>query len=302
MFNYLKKGLQKTKETFKNQFDSLFGRTELNETFFEELEEILIAADVGMETTIKLVNLLKERIREQKIKSCSAARETLQEILTEAMEAEDKFSFSSLPHSPTVILVVGVNGVGKTTTIAKIAHRFRKEHKTVLLAAGDTFRAAAIEQLEEWSQRVGAGLIKHQLGGDSSAVIYDAVSAAIAREIDLVLCDTAGRLHTKSNLLQEIQKTYRVTNKALEGAPHEVLLVLDATTGQNGVVQAKYFQEVLPISGIVLTKLDGTARGGIVIAIKDLTGIPVKMIGVGEKEGDLELFDAARFAEALLSE
>jgi fused signal recognition particle receptor len=301
MLNYLKKGLQKTKETFKNQFDSLFKKTEIDEDFFEELEEILIAADVGMETTIKLVSLLKERIKEQKIKNCSAAREVLRGLLTEIMEVEEGFSYSSLPHSPMVILVVGVNGVGKTTTIAKIAHRFRKEQKSVLLAAGDTFRAAAIEQLEEWSQRVGAGLIKHQLGGDSSAVIYDAVSAAIAREVDVVLCDTAGRLHTKSNLLQEVQKIYRVINKALEGAPHEILLVLDATTGQNGVVQAKYFQEFLPVSGIVLTKLDGTARGGIVIAVKDLTGIPVKMIGVGEKEEDLELFDAAKFAEALLS-
>ncbi|MGI5876057.1 MAG: signal recognition particle-docking protein FtsY [Dethiobacteria bacterium] len=301
MLNYLKKGLQKTKETFKNQFDSLFKKTEIDEDFFEELEEILIAADVGMETTIKLVSLLKERIKEQKIKNCSAAREVLRGLLTEIMEVEEGFSYSSLPHSPMVILVVGVNGVGKTTTIAKIAHRFRKEQKSVLLAAGDTFRAAAIEQLEEWSQRVRAGLIKHQLGGDSSAVIYDAVSAAIAREVDVVLCDTAGRLHTKSNLLQEVQKIYRVINKALEGAPHEILLVLDATTGQNGVVQAKYFQEFLPVSGIVLTKLDGTARGGIVIAVKDLTGIPVKMIGVGEKEEDLELFDAAKFAEALLS-
>ncbi|RJX24065.1 MAG: signal recognition particle-docking protein FtsY [Dethiobacter sp.] len=295
------KGLHKTREAFKNKFDFLFGSREINQEFFDELEEILLTADVGVETTAKIIDSLEERLRTSKIRERSPAREILKELLVEILQGNHKTGLSLAPAPPTVFLIVGVNGVGKTTTIAKMAYQFTREGKKVLIAAGDTFRAAAIEQLEEWSGVVGAGIVKHQSGGDPSAVIYDAVSAAMARNVDILICDTAGRLHTKTNLLEEIKKIYRVINKSLQDAPHEILLVLDATTGQNALAQARYFQEAVPLSGLILTKLDGTARGGIVIAVRALTGIPLKLVGVGEKKEDLQAFNAAEFVEALLS-
>jgi len=295
------KGLHRTREAFKNKFDFLFSHREIDRDFFDELEEILLTADVGVQTTMKIIGSLEERLREAKIKERSVAREILKELLVEILDgaAPPALFLASTP--PTVFLILGVNGVGKTTTIAKLAYKFTREGKKVLLAAGDTFRAAAIEQLDEWCGAVGAGIIKHQSGGDPSAVIYDAVSASIARNVDILICDTAGRLHTKTNLLEEIKKIYRVINKSLPEAPHEILLVLDATTGQNAIAQARYFQEAVPLSGLVLTKLDGTARGGIVIAVKDLTGLPLKLVGVGEKREDLQPFNATEFVEALFS-
>ncbi len=301
MLARFKKGLGKTRLALKNRFAFLFGSSELDQDFFDELEEVLLSADVGVSATLKIVDSLRERLQAEKVRERSVARELLKELLTEILESNDQAALSLLPSTPTVYLILGVNGVGKTTTIGKIAYRFTRKGKKVLLAAGDTFRAAAIEQLEEWSQLAGADLIKHQSGGDPSAVIFDALHAALARKADLLICDTAGRLHTKANLLEEIKKIFRVMQKVLPGAPHEILLVLDATTGQNGLSQVQYFQEAIPLSGLVLTKLDGTARGGIVIAIKDLTGIPLKLVGVGEKKEDLEIFQAAEFVEALLS-
>ena len=222
-------------------------------------------------------------------------------MLVEMLGGNEQASLAVASSPPTVYLILGVNGVGKTTAIAKLAYRCSGKGKKVLLAAGDTFRAAAIEQLEEWSGAVGAGIIKHQEGGDPSAVIFDAVNAAVSRGVDLLLCDTAGRLHTKVNLLDEMKKIYRVVHKSLGEAPHETLLVVDATTGQNAIAQARLFQEAVPITGLILTKLDGTARGGIVLAVKDITGIPLKLLGVGERKEDLEPFNAAEFVEALLA-
>lgn len=300
MLKVFKDGLRRTREALQGRFDQVFTRSEIDDEFFEELEEILISADVGVETTMKIIGQLQEQLRAERIKELSRAREKLKELLANILTEQQELTLSAAPEPPTVYLILGVNGVGKTTTIAKMAHTYRTEGKEVILAAGDTFRAAAIEQLEEWSKAVDAGLIKHQTGGDPSAVIYDAVSAAVARKTDLVLCDTAGRLHTRANLVDEIKKVYRVMGRALPGAPHETLLVLDATTGQNGIAQAKYFMEAVPVTGIILTKLDGTARGGIVVAIKELTGIPVKLVGLGEKKEDLQKFDPYAFAEALL--
>lgn len=302
MLKLFKDGLRRTREALQGRFDDLFKRSEIDDDFFEGLEEALISADVGVETTMKIIGQLQQQLRENRVKETARAREMLKELLVGIMDGQQTASLAQAEAPPTVFLILGVNGVGKTTTIAKLAHYYRRNGKDVLLAAGDTFRAAAIEQLEEWSRTVGAGLIKHQTGGDPSAVIYDAVSAAVARKTDLLLCDTAGRLHNKANLVDEVKKVYRVIGKAMPGAPHETLLVLDATTGQNGIAQAKFFQEAFPISGIVLTKLDGTARGGIVVAIKELTGIPVKMVGLGEKKEDLQQFDPAIFAEALLGD
>jgi len=301
MFNFLKKGLQKTREALKNKFEDLFVKGEITEEFYDELEEILISADVGVETSLRINSMLREKVKDSKIKETEAAKSLLKELIAEMMGSKEDITLRVPVSPPAVYLLLGVNGVGKTTTIAKMAYSFSKEGKKVLLAAGDTFRAAAIEQLEHWAEVTGARVIKHQTGGDPSAVIFDAVNAAVSREADVLLCDTAGRLHTKKNLIEEVKKIYRVIGKVVPDAPHETLLVLDATTGQNGIAQAKLFQEAIPVSGIVLTKLDGTARGGIVIAVKELTGIPVKMIGVGEKKEDLHPFNPAAFAEALLA-
>ncbi len=301
MLEQFKKGLSKTREAFKGKLDNLFKGKEINQDFFDELEEVLITADVGVETSLKLTEELEGRLKEKKVKDRAGAREELKGLLVELLEQDSDPEINFSPVPPSVCLVLGVNGVGKTTTIAKMAYYYSQQGKKVLLAAGDTFRAAAIEQLTEWSKATEVDLIKHHAGGDPSAVIFDAVNAAVARQTDLLLCDTAGRLHTKSNLLDEIKKMNRTIGKVLPEAPHETLIVIDATTGHNGIAQARLFQEAVPISGIILTKLDGTARGGIIIAVKDLTGIPVKLIGTGEKKEDLQPFDAAAFVDALLA-
>lgn len=301
MLDFFKKGLQKTRDALKTRFEGLFVKGAITEEFYEELEEILISADVGVETTLKITAALREKLGKDKVKERETAKTLLKELITEMMGTKEEIALKVPNSAPAVYLLLGVNGVGKTTTIAKMAYSFSREKKNVLLAAGDTFRAAAIEQLEHWSEAVGVGLIKHQAGGDPSAVIFDAVNAAVSRGVDILLCDTAGRLHTKKNLVEEVKKMYRVIGKVIPDAPHETLLVLDATTGQNGIAQAMLFQEAVPVSGIVLTKLDGTAKGGIVIAIKEMTGIPVKLIGMGEKKEDLHSFDPEGFAEALLA-
>lgn len=302
-FDKLKKGLQKTRDNFVEKIDNLVSiRKKIDEEFYEEMEEILISADIGAEVTLELVEELRRRVREQKIGDALEVKELLKEILAEKMSGEQQQGITLAPEPPTVILVVGVNGVGKTTSIAKMAHLFSLQGKKVLLAAGDTFRAAGIEQLEIWAERAQVEIIKHRAGSDPAAVIYDAVTAAAARGRDVVICDTAGRLHTKVNLMDELKKIYRVAGKAVAGAPHEVLLVLDATTGQNALSQARLFGEATRLSGIILTKLDGTAKGGIVLAIRQSLDIPVKYIGVGETLEDFQEFDPRDFVAALFDE
>lgn len=299
IFQKFKKAFKKTRENVKGKIDELVtGRETIDEEFYEELEEILIEADLGVETAVSAVEELRERVKEERERGPEEVKGYLKDILAQKLEDEvAPLNFAETP--PTVVLVMGVNGVGKTTSIAKLAYLLKQEGKRVLLAAGDTFRAAAIEQLEIWSERAGVELIKHQKDSDPAAVVYDALSAAKARGIDVVICDTAGRLHTKVNLMEELKKIYRVSGKAVADAPHEVLLVLDATTGQNALNQARLFGEVSKISGIILTKLDGTAKGGIVIAIKEALDIPIKYIGVGESLEDLHEFNPREFVEAL---
>ena len=297
LLDKFKQGLKKTREGFVDKIDRLVKGKKISDEFYDELEEILIGADVGVETTLDLVEELKGRAGENRLGDTEEVKELLKEILIERLGQEIKPL--NISQGLSVILVMGVNGVGKTTSIAKLAYLMKEEGKRVLIAAGDTFRAAAIEQLEIWAGRVGVDIIKHKIGSDPAAVIFDAVSAAQARGADVVLCDTAGRLHTKMNLMEELKKIYRVTGKALPGAPHEVLLVLDATTGQNALSQAKLFGEVSPITGIVLTKLDGTAKGGIVIAVSNLLEIPIKYVGIGESLEDLHAFNPQDFVSAL---
>ncbi len=293
-----KQGLKRSRSGFIGRLDGLFGGGELNEEFYEELEEILISGDVGVQTGIKLVEQLKSEAEERKIKEREKARELLYELIAALIAEEEARPEPAEP--PLVILLVGVNGSGKTTSAAKLAHHYREQGKKVLLVAGDTFRAAAIEQLEIWSERAGVDLIKQESGADPSALFYDAMNAARARGIDVVIGDTAGRLHNKFNLMEELNKIYRVIGRIIPGAPHEVLLVIDATTGQNALAQAASFNESLPLNGIILTKLDGTARGGIVIGIRDSMQVPVRYIGTGEKMEDLAPFEAAAFTRALL--
>ncbi len=300
MINQFKKSLTRSKSGFLGRLEDLFGSGELNGEFYEELEETLVAGDVGVQTAMKLVDRLKEEVKQQKIKDRETARELLGNIMIELLNKSA--SLQEAPEKPCVVLLVGVNGSGKTTSAAKLARYYREQGKKVLLVAGDTFRAAAIEQLEIWAERAGADLIKQQPGSDASALYFDAMNAARAREYDVVVGDTAGRLQSRYNLMEELNKIYRVVNRNTPGAPHEVLLVLDATTGQNAVSQAKSFNEALPINGIVLAKLDGTARGGIVIAIQDELNIPVRFIGTGEKIEDFAPFDPAAFVHALLHE
>ena len=300
LFSRIKAGLQKTRNSLLVRMEGLFARNTFDDAFYEELEEILIGADVGVETTLHLVEKLRERVKEEKAGDGDRVMELLKDLILDILGRET-VPLQLGGERPAVILVLGVNGVGKTTTIGKLAHRFREENKKVLLAAGDTFRAAAGEQLQIWAERSGSELIKHQQGADPSAVIFDAISAAVSRGSDVVLCDTAGRLHNKANLMAELQKIRRVVGKALPGAPHEVLLVLDATTGQNALAQAKVFHEAVPLSGLVLTKLDGTAKGGIVIAIAQKLRLPVKYVGVGEGIDDLLPFDPAEYVEGLFA-
>ncbi|MBD7914091.1 signal recognition particle-docking protein FtsY [Clostridium sp. Sa3CUN1] len=298
IFDNLKTGLSKTKDALTDKInETLKLAITIDDDLYEELEEILVMSDIGMDTTIEIIDRLKAKIRKEKINDPSEVYPALKEVIknmllegTEAYSNED---------GKKVMLVIGVNGVGKTTSIGKLAAKNKAEGKRVLLAAADTFRAAAIDQLEVWSERAGVDLIKHSEGSDPAAVVFDAVNAAKSRKTDLLICDTAGRLHNKKNLMDELSKIGRVIDREFEGASKETLLVLDATTGQNAVIQAKQFMEACPIDGIILTKLDGTAKGGVVISIKNTLNIPVRYIGVGEGIEDLQEFDAESFAEAL---
>ncbi|MBU5211033.1 MULTISPECIES: signal recognition particle-docking protein FtsY [Heyndrickxia] len=299
-----KQGLTKTRDNFTNKVNDLVARyRKVDEDFFEELEEILIQADVGFNTVMELVEDLKMEVKKKNIQNPAEVQSVISEKLVEIYQGNEDApnSINIQEDQLTVILFVGVNGVGKTTTIGKLAHKFKSEGKKVLLAAGDTFRAGAIDQLEVWGDRVGVDVIKQGEGSDPAAVMFDAVQAAKARKADILLCDTAGRLQNKVNLMNELEKVKRVIEREIPGAPHEVLLVLDATTGQNAMLQAKTFKEVTDVSGIVLTKLDGTAKGGIVLAIRNELHIPVKFVGLGEKMDDLQEFDAEKYVYGLFS-
>jgi len=292
-------GLSKTRKNIGDKIDTLIKSTrKLDDEFFEELEDILIQADVGMNTSLELVSKIKAAAAKQKIKEPAEVTELIKSEIAQLLGANPK-PLNISAGKPAVILVVGVNGAGKTTSIAKLAYRLKNENCQVMLAAGDTFRAAAIDQLQIWADRVGVELIKHQEGSDPGAVVYDAISAARARQANVLIIDTAGRLQNKTNLMKEIGKVRKVIEREIPEAPHEVLLVLDATTGQNAVSQAKVFGEATGVSGIILTKLDGTAKGGIVIAVAKELDIPVKMVGIGESLEDLRDFSPAIFAQAL---
>ncbi|MED3552220.1 signal recognition particle-docking protein FtsY [Cytobacillus praedii] len=300
-----KDGLAKTRDNFSGKVNDLVARyRKVDEDFFEELEEILIQADVGFDTVMKLVEELKMEVKRKNIQDPQEVQSVISEKLVEIYEAggEGSAELNMQEDSLTVILFVGVNGVGKTTTIGKLAHKFKGEGKKVLLAAGDTFRAGAIEQLEVWGERVGVEVIKQGAGSDPAAVMFDAVQAAKSRQADILICDTAGRLQNKVNLMKELEKVKRVIEREIPGAPHEVLLVLDATTGQNAMIQAKTFKEATDVSGIVLTKLDGTAKGGIVLAIRNELNIPVKFVGLGEKMDDLQEFNAEQYVYGLFAD
>lgn len=296
-FDKLKNGLTKTKSAIFSQMDSLFKTfVAIDEEMLEELEELLIAADVGAATTEDIITQLKDRIATEALTEASQAKKALADILESTIGEGEPLKLDT---KPSIILVIGVNGVGKTTTIAKISNHLIRHKKKVLLAAADTFRAGAIEQLNIWANRVGADIVKHEAGSDPAAVVYDAISAAKARGTDVVIVDTAGRLHNKKNLMDELAKINRVISRELPEASRETLLVLDATTGQNAVSQAKEFKNAADITGLVLTKLDGSAKGGIVFSIKKELGLPIKYIGVGEKADDMEPFDAHDFVKAL---
>ncbi|KOP82108.1 signal recognition particle-docking protein FtsY [Cytobacillus solani] len=300
-----KDGLAKTRDNFSGKVNDLVARyRKVDEDFFEELEEILIQADVGFDTVMKLVEELKMEVKRKNIQDPQEVQSVISEKLVEIYEAggEGSAELNMQDDALTVILFVGVNGVGKTTTIGKLAHKFKNEGKKVLLAAGDTFRAGAIEQLEVWGERVGVDVIKQGAGSDPAAVMFDAVQAAKSRHADILICDTAGRLQNKVNLMKELEKVKRVIEREIPGAPHEVLLVLDATTGQNAMIQAKTFKEATDVSGIVLTKLDGTAKGGIVLAIRNELNIPVKFVGLGEKMDDLQEFNAEQYVYGLFAD
>lgn len=297
-FDRLKEGLQKTRKGISEKIDQVlvsFGV--VDEDLFDELEEVLIASDLGVETSMKVMGGLRKKVKENKVTNPAMVKGFLKEELNAILGSED--STLDIEPSPAVITVIGVNGVGKTTSIGKIAAMLKADGKKVLLAAADTFRAAAIDQLQVWAERAGVDLIKQAEGSDPAAVIYDAVQAAKARKVDVLICDTAGRLHTKKNLMEELKKVSRIIDRELPNARRENLLVLDATTGQNAVTQAKLFSETADLSGIILTKLDGTAKGGIVITIKSELNIPVKFIGVGEKIDDMQPFNSKDFIEAL---
>jgi len=300
LFSIIKNGLTKTRKSISSGLDYIFnGFTHITDEFYEELEEILIMADIGVQTTEEIIDTLKDKVSEKHVTKPEDCRDLLIESIKEQMSVpEDAYEFEN---RKSVLLMIGVNGVGKTTTCGKMAANLKAEGKKVLLAAADTFRAAAIEQLEEWSRRSGCDLISQQAGTDPAAVVYDAVNAAKSRNADVLICDTAGRLHNKKNLMDELGKINRVIDREYPDAFRETLVVLDGTTGQNALAQAKQFNEVADITGIVLTKLDGTAKGGIAIAIQKELGIPVKYIGVGEKIEDLQKFDADQFVDALFA-
>ena len=303
-FDKLKKGLNKTRENLTQKIEKLvIGYADIDDDFLDELEETLIMADVGVQTTEKLMTAVRRGIKKKEINSPADRKTVLAKEITAILTAgEENDKTRVAADGPTVLLVIGVNGAGKTTTIGKLSAYYKEQGKSVMLAAADTFRAAAIDQLEVWGQRTGAKVIKHEEGSDPAAVAFDAVKAAKARGVDILIVDTAGRLQTKSNLMQELEKINRVIGREIPGAPHETLLVLDATTGQNAISQAELFTKAAPITGVVLTKLDGTAKGGVVIGIKSQLAMPVKWIGVGEGVEDLRPFVAEDFAKALLGE
>ncbi len=298
-FDKIFEGLSKTRKNItvqlKGMFDSFTGA---NEEFFEELEETLIAADLGAELALSAVEKLREVTKSRGLRGADELRGALSQILLETLKFEDEGI--KLRTKPSVILMIGVNGVGKTTTIGKLSSRFAREGRRVLLCAGDTFRAAAAEQLKIWADRSGADIVRHEEGSDPASVVFDAISAAKSRGADLIICDTAGRLHNKQNLMNELSKISRIIDRELPGCDRETLLVLDATTGQNGLIQAKQFKEAAGVTGLVLTKLDGTARGGIVFAIAHELGLPVRFVGVGEQADDLIDFEPEAFVDALL--
>lgn len=297
-FDKIKAGLTKTKENIQNSLNSIFASfRKVDEEFLDELLELLILSDVGFETAESIIDELRQKAKLDKIEDANVLKTVLRDIIAEKMTGGNELNIGT---TPSVIVVVGVNGVGKTTTIGKLANHLKQEGKKVIIAAADTFRAAAIEQVEIWAQRADIEIVKHQDGSDPAAVVYDAIQAAKARGADVVICDTAGRLHNKKGLMDELSKITRVVTKELPDADREVLLVLDATTGQNAIVQAKDFKEATNITGVVLTKLDGTAKGGVTIAVRDVTGVPIKLIGVGEQIDDLQPFSPTDFASALL--
>ena len=300
LFARLKSGLSKTKEGFLGRIDALVSGRKVDDELFAELEEVLIQADIGVQTTYKLLEGLKEKADRGELKDGQALKEHLKQEIRQIL-AVDSPALDASASRPFVILVCGVNGVGKTTTIGKLAKRFVDQGMSTMMVAGDTFRAAAIEQLEIWAQRVGADFIRQKSGADPSAVAFDGVGAAVSRQVDVVIVDTAGRLHTKDNLMDELRKVKRVVAKKMEGAPQETLLVLDATTGQNAIQQAKQFHETLGLTGIVLTKLDGTAKGGVIVGICNEMNIPIRFIGIGERLDDLREFNNEEFVEALFS-
>lgn len=297
-FSRLVEGLTKTRNSIASVFDDIFsGFSSIDDDFYEELEEVLVMADIGIHTTENIIEDLKVKVKENHLKEPSECRDYLIRSIKEQMEvAEDAYDFEN---KKTVLLVIGVNGVGKTTTVGKLAGQYKKAGKKVLLAAADTFRAGAIEQLTEWSRRAGVDIIAGQEGSDPASIVYDAVQSAKAKNVDILICDTAGRLHNKKNLMEELKKINRIIDREYPEAYRETFIVLDGTTGQNALVQAKQFKETADITGIVLTKLDGTAKGGIAIAIQSELGVPVKYIGIGEKIEDLQKFDSNAFVDAL---
>lgn len=302
-FGKLKDGLEKTRKGITDKVDDIIkSYQKIDEELFEDLEEVLIMADIGFETTERIIEEVKDKVKSRKITEASEIKSILKEELKEILEDVDGSSKLNISPSPAIMLVVGVNGVGKTTTIGKLAYRFREEGKKVLLSAGDTFRAAAIEQLTEWSNRANVDIISHSEGSDPAAVIFDGIQAAKARNTDILICDTAGRLHNKKNLMNELNKIFRIVGREYPDATKEVLLVVDATTGQNAVMQAKVFKEACNITGIALTKLDGTAKGGVIFAVQSELNVPVKLVGVGEGINDLQDFDPNSFVDAIFPE
>lgn len=297
-FSKIKEGLKKTRASIGEGFNSVFSVfRKVDEDFLEELLELLIMADVGYETSERIIDELRKKAKLENLNDSESVKAALAEIIAESMRGGNDLNIST---KPSVILVVGVNGVGKTTTIGKLAHRLSESGKKVIIGAADTFRAAAIDQIAVWAERSGTDIVKHKDGADPAAVVYDTIAAAKARNADVIICDTAGRLHNKKNLMGELEKITRVIDRELPDADKEILLVLDATTGQNAIEQAKDFKEAVGVTGVALTKLDGTAKGGITIAVKDVTGVPVKLVGVGEGMDDLQYFEPDAFAKALV--
>lgn len=299
-FKKLNKGLKKTRDNMSGAINAaLYGKNEIDDEFYDELEEILVMADVGVNTSAEIVEKLRDAVFKKNLRRAKDVKEEIKNIVADMLSGGETIDMVTIP---SVILVIGVNGVGKTTSIGKMAAMFKEEGKKVILGAADTFRAAAIDQLEIWADRAGVDIVKHKEGADPAAVVFDTISAGKARNADIIICDTAGRLHNKKNLMEELAKIYRVIDRQLPYADREIFLVLDATTGQNAVNQAKEFKDVAEITGIILTKLDGTAKGGVVLAIKNDLKVPVKFIGVGEGIDDLRPFDPKAFAEGLFEE